>query len=374
MPSIKTLPLSVGIETTGGVLTKLMLRGTPLPGRRIKRFSTTGDAAISVSVVAGERSFSVDNLQIAQLELEAPAVPSKGKKRDIEIAIEVDIHCALNATVKDISSGQIAAALSNTLSKLDEATVQRVLADAAANKLADNARLAIAEAEMKLTKTQGDRPGIEKAISELGLALTEGESIRISDLTAELVTATERTGDPLTEIFGSFLGQTASSSPRSGGNPKTATSKPASGSVFLVHGRDSARTQLVARFLERMVGNVTILAEEANKGRTVIEKFEQSARNASFAVVLLTGDDFGGFSGEATSKPAQRARQNVVLELGFFIGAIGRGRVCPLYESGVELPSDYLGIAYVSLVGDWQLQLARELKAAGFPIDINKIL
>jgi predicted nucleotide-binding protein len=63
----------------------------------------------------------------------------------------------------------------------------------------------------------------------------------------------------------------------------------------------------------------------------------------------------------------------VIFELRYFIGRLGRRRVCALYERGVEIPSDYSGILYTELDenGAWRLQLAKELKAADLPVDIN---
>ena len=88
--------------------------------------------------------------------------------------------------------------------------------------------------------------------------------------------------------------------------------------------------------------------------------------------MLLTSDDVGGKSTE-TLQP--RARQNVLLELGFFLGRIGRDRVAALYEESVEIPSDYDGVLFVPLdsAGGWRFLLARELKAAGLVVDINRI-
>lgn len=71
-----------------------------------------------------------------------------------------------------------------------------------------------------------------------------------------------------------------------------------------------------------------------------------------------------------------RARQNVILELGYFLGKLGREKVCALYEDGVEIPSDYQGVVFESLdkKGNWKFSVARELKEAGFDVDMNKIL
>ena len=71
-----------------------------------------------------------------------------------------------------------------------------------------------------------------------------------------------------------------------------------------------------------------------------------------------------------------RARQNVIFELGFFMAKLGRRRTCALYEDGVELLSDFSGVLYVPLdrAEAWKFQLARELKAAGFPVDMNDVV
>jgi len=139
--------------------------------------------------------------------------------------------------------------------------------------------------------------------------------------------------------------------------------------VFLVHGRDEAAMETVARFLERLNLQVVILHEKANEGRTLVEKFEAHS-NVDYAVVILTPDDAGHPSLEpGNARP--RARQNVVFELGYFYGRLGRSRVCALYKSGIELPSDLNGVAYVPLEADWKLRLAREIRTAGIPVDLN---
>jgi predicted nucleotide-binding protein len=106
----------------------------------------------------------------------------------------------------------------------------------------------------------------------------------------------------------------------------------------------------------------------------VIEKFEAHAE-VSFAVVILTGDDLGCPKDQSESA-RPRGRQNVVFELGHFVGRLGRRKVCTLYEEGVEIPSDFSGIVYIALdgAGAWRTLLARELKAAGFQIDMNRAL
>lgn len=144
--------------------------------------------------------------------------------------------------------------------------------------------------------------------------------------------------------------------------------------VFVVHGRDEGAKQAVARFIEKLELIPVILHEQPSEGHTVIEKFEKYS-NVGFAVVLMTPDDVGALAEEkAKSKP--RARQNVILELGFFLGKLGRHRVCALYKEDVEIPSDYKGVLFILMdPGDgWKLSLAKEIKAAGIQLDLNKAI
>lgn len=142
--------------------------------------------------------------------------------------------------------------------------------------------------------------------------------------------------------------------------------------IFIVHGHDSDIKLQTAQFIERITGKrPIILHEQADSGRTVIEKFEAHASEAGFAIILLTADDEGKAKGAANLNP--RARQNVVLEFGYFMAKLGRGRVVALHEAGVELPSDVSGVLYKSLAGNWHTGLAQELKAANIEIDFSRL-
>jgi predicted nucleotide-binding protein len=143
--------------------------------------------------------------------------------------------------------------------------------------------------------------------------------------------------------------------------------------VFIVHGHSNEVKINVARTIEKLGLNPIILHEQANSGKTIIEKFEEHS-NVGFAIVLLTDDDLG--KAKKDENLNARARQNVILELGYFIGKLGRNRVCPLYTKGVELPSDLYGLLYLEIDSSeyWKISLAKELKAAGYDIDVNKII
>lgn len=142
--------------------------------------------------------------------------------------------------------------------------------------------------------------------------------------------------------------------------------------VFVVHGHHEALKVEVARLLERLHLKPIILHEQPNGGRTVIEKFEDHALKAGFAIALLTADDVGHAKGASVAN--DRARQNVILELGYFMGALGRHRTVALIEDGVEKPSDLAGLVYVFTSPGWPLEVARELKSAGLPVDLNDLM
>ena len=143
--------------------------------------------------------------------------------------------------------------------------------------------------------------------------------------------------------------------------------------VFVVHGHDEEAKQSAARCLEKLELEAIILHEQPNQGRTIIEKFEDYA-DVGFAVVLLTPDDMGAARDDIDNlRP--RARQNVVFELGFFVGRLGRQQVCVLYKGDVEILSDFAGVLRVPMdPGDaWRFALGREIKAAGLDVDLNKL-
>jgi len=147
-------------------------------------------------------------------------------------------------------------------------------------------------------------------------------------------------------------------------------------SVFIVHGRDDSTKMVVAQFLKKLGLEPIILHEQANKGRTIIEKFEDHSSNVKYAVVLLTPDDLGGLRSEPT-KQSPRARQNVVFEMGHFFGKLGRRRVFALLSPEVERPSDIEGILYIPLdkKDEWKEILLREINAAKLnEIDTNTII
>lgn len=154
------------------------------------------------------------------------------------------------------------------------------------------------------------------------------------------------------------------------------TRKPSS-RVFVVHGHDEEMKQAVARTLEKLGLSPIILHEHADQGRTVIEKFLDYS-DVGFAIVLLSPDDLGCEKASHPDGAQPRARQNVILELGFFLGRLGRQHVLALHRQvpGFEMPSDYGGVLFKQYdpAGTWKFELARELKVSGYQVDANVLL
>lgn len=147
-----------------------------------------------------------------------------------------------------------------------------------------------------------------------------------------------------------------------------------SNKIFIVHGHDSAIKEATARTLTKLGLEPIILHEQADGGRTIIEKFEENSSEVGFAVILLTADDDGKAKKETSYK--SRARQNVVFEMGYFVGKLGRNRVFLLLAEGVEKPGDLDGIVYtpIDFNDGWKLKLVKELKACGYNVSADKLM
>lgn len=143
--------------------------------------------------------------------------------------------------------------------------------------------------------------------------------------------------------------------------------------IFVAHGHDDAARESIARFLDRLELIPIVLKDQPSAGRTTIEKFEDES-DVGFAVVLLTPDDVGALA-TPPRKLQPRARQNVIFELGYLAGALGRRHVIALVKDDVEIPSDYQGVIFIPFDTNdgWRLKVAQELRAGGLSIDLNKV-
>lgn len=141
--------------------------------------------------------------------------------------------------------------------------------------------------------------------------------------------------------------------------------------VFIVHGHNDALKQEVARIIEKQGIEAVILSEQANQGKTIIEKIEENA-DVDAAICLFTGDDYGRAKGTEAEENKLRARQNVVFEAGYFMGKLGRKNVIIVADKNLELPSDMQGVVYTD-AGNWKTEVLQGLDKLGYVIDFNKL-
>lgn len=142
--------------------------------------------------------------------------------------------------------------------------------------------------------------------------------------------------------------------------------------VFIVHGRNTAMRHQVTSALGRLKIDWSVLESESNGGNTVIEKFLTNAEDCRYAIILFSADDLGKLNN--SEEPLKlRTRQNVILELGFFLAKVGRKNLFILHEVGkdIESPSDFNGIVSEVLddFGGWKAKLIKEMKKSGMYIN-----
>ena len=150
--------------------------------------------------------------------------------------------------------------------------------------------------------------------------------------------------------------------------------------VFVVHGHDATAREQLELILHRLGLNPFVLQNTAGEGLTIIEALEKEicpAKNAArFGIALLTPDDIGYSKSAGDSEAQPRARQNVVLEMGMLISALGRSNVAILKKGHLEVPSDAQGILYIPFndhVKETVPKLVDRLRAAGFVMNPENI-
>lgn len=155
-------------------------------------------------------------------------------------------------------------------------------------------------------------------------------------------------------------------------NQKNSKETIRSNKVFVVHGHDDEMKVSVARSLDRMGFEAIILSEQPDQGRTIIEKLENYSE-VQYAVILLSPCDEGRKRGTNDFLP--RARQNVIAEMGLFIGKLGRKNVTLLKKGDVEIPSDFLGLVYTEYDTNkfWEISLFKNMRSLGYNVDLNKL-
>lgn len=148
-----------------------------------------------------------------------------------------------------------------------------------------------------------------------------------------------------------------------------------SNKVFVVHGHDDVSKSSLEIFLTEIGLEPIVLHRQADQGQTIIEKFEKHA-DVGYAFILFTPDEISYLSKEESlndvdRKKELRARPNVIFEFGYFVGRLGRSKVCCLHTSNVVLPTDLSGMVYKSYnnsIEEAAYSIIKDLKAAGYAL------
>jgi molecular chaperone DnaK len=177
-------PLSLGIETLGGVMTKLIEKNTTIPTKKEQVFSTAEDnqTAVTIHVLQGERERASDNKSLGRFDLtELPAAP-RGMPQ-IEVAFDIDANGILNVTAKDKATGKEQKIVIKASSGLSDEEIEKMIADAEAHAEEDKKFKELAD-----TKNQGDAlvHATEKTLSDLGEKVDQEERAKIETAAAEL--------------------------------------------------------------------------------------------------------------------------------------------------------------------------------------------
>lgn len=142
-----------------------------------------------------------------------------------------------------------------------------------------------------------------------------------------------------------------------------------SNAIFIVHGHDEGFKREVQLLISRTGLDDVVLHEKPDKGRTLIDKLIEEGQGAAYVIALLSPDD-------KLLDGTPRARQNVILEIGYFLGMLGKSKVRLLKKGDIEIPSDLQGILYTEFdnTGAWKMKLLKEMKSVGIQIDLDRVL
>jgi predicted nucleotide-binding protein len=206
---------------------------------------------------------------------------------------------------------------------------------------------------------------IYKRVSEKGnegyLLTLHYFSTRYSDINDKINTFNNQLLPYLTESLNDII----NANPEHEDKPKKVTGN----TVFIIHGHDNFLKVEVQLLLQRAGVSNIVLHEKPDIGRNIIEKLIEETKPANYAIALLSPDD-------ELNDGTKRARQNVILEIGYFLGKLGKSRVRVLKKGDVEIPSDLSGVLYENYVpvGSWKIKLCKELQAVGIFVDLEAVI
>jgi molecular chaperone DnaK len=180
-------PLSLGVETLGGVMTKLIERNSTIPSRKTEIFSTAADnqPAVDIHVLQGERELARDNRTLGQFKLEGIAPAPRGTPQ-VEVTFDIDANGILNVTAKDLASGKEQKITISGSTSLDKGEIDRMLRDAEQHAVEDRQRRELVEAR---NTADSLAYSVERAISDMGDRVPAHERARAESLISDIRTA-----------------------------------------------------------------------------------------------------------------------------------------------------------------------------------------
>ena len=188
-------PLSLGVETLGGVMTKLIERNSTIPTRKTEIFSTAEDnqSAVDIHVLQGERELARDNRTLGQFRLEGIAPAPRGLPQ-VEVTFDIDANGILNVTAKDVATGKEQKITISGSTSLDKNEIDRMVRDAEQHSAEDKARRELVEAR---NMADSLAYSVERSIKDLGDRVPAHERARAESLINEIRSALKDESTPL---------------------------------------------------------------------------------------------------------------------------------------------------------------------------------